>query len=139
MEAWVWRREGDSNPRYCLGTHAFQACALNHSAISPPHELVAFIVHQGKPNCKTPSLHAWIFLQVPAVTNSILCYSALPEFVPPVSFAHDHASFWHKSTGKQHAQSRTAGRGNLCATQDALARAGPRAIAAGNFFAVLVR
>ena len=30
-----WRREGDSNPRYCLGTHAFQACALNHSAISP--------------------------------------------------------------------------------------------------------
>ena len=31
-----WRREGDSNPRYFLGTHAFQACALNHSAISPP-------------------------------------------------------------------------------------------------------
>ena len=31
-----WRRERDSNPRYCLGTHAFQACALNHSAISPP-------------------------------------------------------------------------------------------------------
>src|ERR1700709_439842 len=30
-----WRRERDSNPRYCLGTHAFQACALNHSAISP--------------------------------------------------------------------------------------------------------
>ncbi len=30
-----WRREGDSNPRYFLGTHAFQACALNHSAISP--------------------------------------------------------------------------------------------------------
>ena len=34
-----WRREGDSNPRYCLGTHAFQACALNHSAISPPSRL----------------------------------------------------------------------------------------------------
>ena len=31
-----WRREGDSNPRYLLGMHAFQACALNHSAISPP-------------------------------------------------------------------------------------------------------
>ena len=31
-----WRREGDSNPRCFLGTHAFQACALNHSAISPP-------------------------------------------------------------------------------------------------------
>jgi hypothetical protein len=31
-----WRREGDSNPRYLLGIHAFQACALNHSAISPP-------------------------------------------------------------------------------------------------------
>ena len=30
-----WRREGDSNSRYFLGTHAFQACALNHSAISP--------------------------------------------------------------------------------------------------------
>ena len=30
-----WRRERDSNPRYFLGTHAFQACALNHSAISP--------------------------------------------------------------------------------------------------------
>ena len=32
-----WRREGDSNPRYLLGIHAFQACALNHSAISPPN------------------------------------------------------------------------------------------------------
>src|SRR5665213_1787350 len=31
----IWRREGDSNPRYLLGIHAFQACALNHSAISP--------------------------------------------------------------------------------------------------------
>src|SRR5450759_3283580 len=30
-----WRRERDSNPRYLLGIHAFQACALNHSAISP--------------------------------------------------------------------------------------------------------
>jgi hypothetical protein len=30
-----WRREGDSNPRYLLGIHAFQACALNHSATSP--------------------------------------------------------------------------------------------------------
>ena len=30
-----WRREGDSNPRYLLSNHAFQACALNHSAISP--------------------------------------------------------------------------------------------------------
>jgi hypothetical protein len=34
-----WRREGDSNPRYLLGIHAFQACALNHSAISPPGRL----------------------------------------------------------------------------------------------------
>jgi hypothetical protein len=33
-----WRREGDSNPRYLLGMHAFQACALNHSAISPPEK-----------------------------------------------------------------------------------------------------
>ena len=32
-----WRREGDSNPRYLLGTHAFQACALNHSATSPTY------------------------------------------------------------------------------------------------------
>ena len=32
----AWRREGDSNPRYLLSNHAFQACALNHSAISPP-------------------------------------------------------------------------------------------------------
>ncbi len=31
-----WRRERDSNPRWVLATHAFQACALNHSAISPP-------------------------------------------------------------------------------------------------------
>ena len=31
----IWRREGDSNPRYLLSTHAFQACALNHSATSP--------------------------------------------------------------------------------------------------------
>ena len=31
----LWRREGDSNPRYLLGIHAFQACALNRSAISP--------------------------------------------------------------------------------------------------------
>ena len=31
-----WRREWDSNPRYGFRrTHAFQACALNHSAISP--------------------------------------------------------------------------------------------------------
>ena len=30
-----WRREGDSNSRCVLGTHALQACALNHSAISP--------------------------------------------------------------------------------------------------------
>jgi site-specific DNA recombinase len=30
-----WRRERDSNPRYLLSNHAFQACALNHSAISP--------------------------------------------------------------------------------------------------------
>jgi hypothetical protein len=33
----VWRRERDSNPRYLLSTHAFQACALNRSAISPDH------------------------------------------------------------------------------------------------------
>src|SRR5439155_12788443 len=26
-----WRRGGDSNPRYLLGTHAFQACSLSHS------------------------------------------------------------------------------------------------------------
>ena len=26
---------GDSNPRYLLGTHAFQACALDHSATHP--------------------------------------------------------------------------------------------------------
>ena len=30
-----WRRGGDSNPRYLLSIHAFQACALNHSATSP--------------------------------------------------------------------------------------------------------
>src|SRR5215468_6921876 len=30
-----WRREWDSNPRYLLGTHAFQACAFSRSAISP--------------------------------------------------------------------------------------------------------
>ena len=29
------RKEGDSNPRYLLGTHAFQACTLNHSDIFP--------------------------------------------------------------------------------------------------------
>ena len=29
------RREGDSNPRCLLGTHAFQACTLNHSDTSP--------------------------------------------------------------------------------------------------------
>jgi hypothetical protein len=32
-----WRRGGDSNPRCLLGTHAFQACALNHSATSPTY------------------------------------------------------------------------------------------------------
>lgn len=26
---------GDSNPRYLLGKHAFQACALDHSATHP--------------------------------------------------------------------------------------------------------
>ena len=34
----IWpqkRKEGDSNPRYLLGTHAFQACTLNHSDIFP--------------------------------------------------------------------------------------------------------
>ena len=31
-----WRREWDSNPRYGFHrTHAFQACDLNHSSISP--------------------------------------------------------------------------------------------------------
>lgn len=34
-----WRRGGDSNPRYLLGIHAFQACALNHSATSPPNAI----------------------------------------------------------------------------------------------------
>ena len=29
------RMGGDSNPRYLLGTHAFQACALDHSATHP--------------------------------------------------------------------------------------------------------
>jgi hypothetical protein len=29
-----WRREWNSNPRYLLGTHAFQACAFSHLAIS---------------------------------------------------------------------------------------------------------
>ena len=34
--AFVWRREWDSNPRYVLRrTHAFQACDLNRSSISP--------------------------------------------------------------------------------------------------------
>ena len=32
----VWRRERDSNPRYGIRrTHAFQACTLSHSVISP--------------------------------------------------------------------------------------------------------
>jgi hypothetical protein len=36
-----WRRERDSNPRYGLSrTHAFQACTLNHSAISPVEEFL---------------------------------------------------------------------------------------------------
>ncbi len=30
-----WRRERDSNPRYHYSTHAFQACSLSHSDISP--------------------------------------------------------------------------------------------------------
>ena len=31
-----WRRDRDSNPRYSLThTHAFQACAFDHSATSP--------------------------------------------------------------------------------------------------------
>ena len=30
-----WRRGGDSNPRYVLRTHAFQACSLSHSDTSP--------------------------------------------------------------------------------------------------------
>ncbi len=34
------RREGDSNPRCLLGTHAFQACTLNHSDISPKNEVL---------------------------------------------------------------------------------------------------
>ena len=44
-----WRREGDSNPRYFLGTHALQACALNHSAISPPANSMAPMRFGGKP------------------------------------------------------------------------------------------
>ena len=32
---YVWRRGGDSNPRYVLRTHAFQACSLSHSDTSP--------------------------------------------------------------------------------------------------------
>jgi hypothetical protein len=35
----IWRRDRDSNPRCLVSTHAFQACALNHSAISPPERL----------------------------------------------------------------------------------------------------
>ena len=34
----AWRRGGDSNPRYLLGTHAFQACSLNHSDTPPQFE-----------------------------------------------------------------------------------------------------
>ncbi len=48
-----WRREGDSNSRCVLGTHALQACALNHSAISPtmlaPGQLIARLGVKGKP------------------------------------------------------------------------------------------
>jgi hypothetical protein len=36
------RMGGDSNPRYLLGTHAFQACALDHSATHPCTALSAF-------------------------------------------------------------------------------------------------
>ena len=32
----VWRREGDSNPRYTFGrTHDFQSCPFGLSGISP--------------------------------------------------------------------------------------------------------
>lgn len=31
----IWRRERDSNPRACYGLHAFQACPLANSDISP--------------------------------------------------------------------------------------------------------
>ncbi len=30
-----WRSEGDSNPRYLLGTHDFQSCTFDHSVIAP--------------------------------------------------------------------------------------------------------
>ena len=33
------RREGDLNPRYLVSTHAFQACTLNRSVISPDRGL----------------------------------------------------------------------------------------------------
>src|ERR1700693_4838289 len=35
-----WRRGGDSNPRYLLGTHAFQACSLSHSDTSPGRQRI---------------------------------------------------------------------------------------------------
>jgi hypothetical protein len=39
---------GDSNPRYLLGTHAFQACALDHSATHPCTAVSAFGGQGGK-------------------------------------------------------------------------------------------
>ena len=35
LQAFVWRREQDLNLRRLLTSHAFQACALNRSTISP--------------------------------------------------------------------------------------------------------
>src|SRR5713101_7570888 len=41
ISIYAWRRGGDSNPRYLLGTHAFQACSLSHSDTSPGAQRIA--------------------------------------------------------------------------------------------------
>jgi hypothetical protein len=43
-----WRREWDSNPRYLLGTHAFQACAFSRSAISPECPALPALLRQAE-------------------------------------------------------------------------------------------
>ena len=61
----IWRREWDLNPRWGLATHAFQACALNHSAISPPMrsmclwrevQAIFFTVRAGRSHCGKGSI-----------------------------------------------------------------------------------
>jgi hypothetical protein len=42
------RMGGDSNPRYLLGTHAFQACALDHSATHPCTAVPPFDSGEGR-------------------------------------------------------------------------------------------